>query len=201
MVDCDIIKDLLPSYIDKTSSDSTNELIIEHLQKCQNCSTIITNLNKDIDIKPLFSQDEQIDYLKGYRNDRTKAVIKTILISAIIILLLLLVLQYICIHMEFFVDVNTVPIVYVGQKKNNENILQLVFESWDKKSDLSFKHEEKEDNVIYIKVVKKYNFNNSFRTFFYVDINENTKQVYLEDKQGNLKEIWNKEQGILTEIE
>ena len=48
-VDCDIIKDLLPSYIDKTASNSTNELVEEHLKNCEDCTSILENMNSVVD--------------------------------------------------------------------------------------------------------------------------------------------------------
>lgn len=41
LIDCDIIQDLLPSYNDKISSKSTNDLVEEHLQKCENCRMVL----------------------------------------------------------------------------------------------------------------------------------------------------------------
>ncbi len=35
-VECDVIQDLLPSYIDKISTEATNALVEEHLQTCKN---------------------------------------------------------------------------------------------------------------------------------------------------------------------
>ena len=61
-VECDVIKDLLPSYIDKVSSNSTNNLVEQHLKKCKDCATKLKEMNEEIDIKPLYNQEEQIDY-------------------------------------------------------------------------------------------------------------------------------------------
>ena len=65
-INCEIIQDLLPSYSDKISSKSTNELVERHLQKCENCREVLLKMNKDIDIDILNSNDTKIDYLKGY---------------------------------------------------------------------------------------------------------------------------------------
>ena len=40
---CAVVKDLLPLYIDKLTSDETNKLIDKHLQSCQDCKE---HLNK-----------------------------------------------------------------------------------------------------------------------------------------------------------
>ena len=75
-INCDIIKDLLPSYIDKTSSKSTNKLVKDHLQKCKDCSLTFSYMNKDIDSELLFNQNEHIDFLKGYKKAKTIAGLK-----------------------------------------------------------------------------------------------------------------------------
>lgn len=36
-ISCDVIKDLLPLYIDNVCSDDTRKLIEEHLEECENC--------------------------------------------------------------------------------------------------------------------------------------------------------------------
>ena len=71
-INCEIIQDLLPSYSDKISSKSTNELVERHLQKCENCREVLLKMNKDIDIDILNSNDTKIDYLKGYKRNRKR---------------------------------------------------------------------------------------------------------------------------------
>lgn len=196
-VNCDIIKDLLPGYIDKMSSESTNKLVIEHLQKCKNCSTALADMNKDIDSELLFNQNEQIDYLKGFRRDKIRAIIKTILIFSIIILVLFLFLQEVVTKFEFFVDINNLNIAYQSEEKLNENTIELEFQAIDKKFNLDFKYEETNGKDIYIVPVGKFTYWSSpSKTYFYANINENTERVFLKDKKGNVKEIWNKDKQL-----
>ena len=135
---CDIIKDLLPGYIDKTTSESTNKLVIDHLQKCKNCSIALADMNTDINSELLFKQNEQIDYLKGFRKDKITSIIKAILISIIIILVLFLFLQEVVSKFEFFVDINDLHIKYQSEEKMNESTMELVFQAIDKKFNLDF---------------------------------------------------------------
>lgn len=199
-VNCDIIKDLLPGYIDKTSSESTNKLVIEHLQKCKDCSAALADMNKDIDSELLFNQNEQIDYLKGFRKDKIKAIIKTILIFIIIILVLFLFLQEVVTRFEFSVDINNLWINYLSAEKLNENTIELEFQAIDTKYNLIFKNEETNGKDIYIEPVGKFTFwMPPSRTNIVVNINEDTERILLKDKKGNIKEIWNKDTGGLTE--
>lgn len=68
-INCDVIQDLLPSYLDKITSESTNRLVEDHLQSCNKCSKILEEMNKKIDAE-LFNQNEKIDYLKGFRKEK-----------------------------------------------------------------------------------------------------------------------------------
>lgn len=76
-IDCDVIKDLLPSYIDKVSSKATNDLIEEYIETCKSCTSKLKEMNKEIDVKPLYSQEDKIDYLKGYRKNKRKFIFHT----------------------------------------------------------------------------------------------------------------------------
>jgi Predicted integral membrane protein len=46
-MDCDVIKDLLPLYIEKLTSESSNELVEEHIKNCENCKELLLNLSED----------------------------------------------------------------------------------------------------------------------------------------------------------
>ena len=38
--ECNIVQDLLPNYIEKLTSENTNEYITKHLSECEQCSNI-----------------------------------------------------------------------------------------------------------------------------------------------------------------
>lgn len=197
-INCDIIKDLLPSYIDKTSSKSTNKLVKDHLQKCKDCSLTFSYMNKDIDSELLFNQNEHIDFLKGYKKAKTIAIIKAILITIIVILVLFLFFQEVISKSEFFIDINNLYISYDAEEIIDENTIELQFIAIDKKFNLDFKYEEINDKDIYIEPIGKFTyFSLPSRAYFYATINKNTEKVFLKDKNGHTKEIWNKDNGVL----
>lgn len=43
--DCKVIEDLLPLYSDSVCSDESRKLVEEHLQECENCRTLLNNLD------------------------------------------------------------------------------------------------------------------------------------------------------------
>ena len=45
--DCEIIRDLLPLYVDDVCSTWTKELVEKHLQNCNECQKILKNMEKD----------------------------------------------------------------------------------------------------------------------------------------------------------
>jgi len=45
---CSIVQDLLPNYIEKLTSEDTNEAIEEHLAACEACKEIYEQMNSDI---------------------------------------------------------------------------------------------------------------------------------------------------------
>ena len=48
--ECDIIKDLLPSYVDEICSEASKEWIEEHLKECAQCRRVLTDLHSCIAI-------------------------------------------------------------------------------------------------------------------------------------------------------
>lgn len=48
-IDCEIIKDAIPLYVDGISGDATNEIIEEHLKECEKCRRTYEKLKADRD--------------------------------------------------------------------------------------------------------------------------------------------------------
>lgn len=65
--ECELIKDLLPNYVEKLTSEETNKYIEEHLNNCEECKKTFDNMSQDIKKEKKLSKKE-IDYLKKYRN-------------------------------------------------------------------------------------------------------------------------------------
>ena len=47
-IECGVIQDLLPSYIDGLTSDESNKLVISHLSECQGCNEIYNEMKQGI---------------------------------------------------------------------------------------------------------------------------------------------------------
>ena len=137
-VNCEIIKDLLPSYIDNVSSKSTNDLVEEHIKDCKGCQTKLKEMNKEVDIKPLYNQEEQIDYLKGYRKNKIMTIIFTIILTIDIIGVGILAYQLIVNYVDIFADVNDIEVLQQKQIYNWEGEEYINFDITPKKCKVMF---------------------------------------------------------------
>lgn len=83
--DCKIVQDLLPNYIENLTDELTNEFIEEHIAGCEECATMLKNMNGEIKLEHI-NQDKEIKYLKNIR----KRVLRTILIVSVIVIIIAL---------------------------------------------------------------------------------------------------------------
>lgn len=49
-MDCDIVKDLLPLYVEDLTSEKSNQFIEEHIATCDECTNNLKNIKKEIPI-------------------------------------------------------------------------------------------------------------------------------------------------------
>ena len=67
---CEVVQDLLPSYVDGLTSEVTNKSIESHIQNCTSCSEIFNRM-KQPEISEMTMQKQDIDFLKkrGQKQD------------------------------------------------------------------------------------------------------------------------------------
>lgn len=81
-INCEIIKDLLPLYVDNLVSEKTKNAVDEHMEECEGCKSILEDIipveqnNSEYNIK-------QIDCLKKIKKKSRKRAIISILIGMI----------------------------------------------------------------------------------------------------------------------
>lgn len=88
-INCDIIRDLLPLYIDELTSEVSNKSINEHLENCTECKEIAHTMDKTIIINNIDTKKE-IDYLKKIKTKKTKAIFLSIAICISVFLVALI---------------------------------------------------------------------------------------------------------------
>ncbi len=74
---CEIIKDLLPSYIDGLTSAESNSEIEVHLITCQECTEMLEQMKTEVDVENVELNKEMIKPFKKLN----KRVIKSVLIT------------------------------------------------------------------------------------------------------------------------
>ena len=193
--ECDIVKDLMQNYIDKVSSEATNDLIETHIQTCKECNVILNQMQKDVDIEPLIEQNEQVDYLKGFKKKKIGTIIATIIIT---ILVLFIAFLWITKFIEDTrVNINLDKLSIEGWYLEEEGKLGCYL--WNNKNNIVYDIVEDKDNKeIYINVLGKYSFSpvvQQWRTENTLDINK----IYVKNKEGNIRLIWDKSKGLLVE--
>lgn len=84
-VNCNIIQDLLPSYIERLTSEQSNQAIEKHINNCSECSKYLNELRQDI--APQADLPDEIDYLKKIKSKmkRSKYISLGILSLALVI--------------------------------------------------------------------------------------------------------------------
>lgn len=89
--DCNVIKDLLPLYIDDVCSNESRELVEKHLRNCNNCQKYLDELK--FDIKE--SKVDEINVFKKFaKKINFKIIINTIIISCFVLAITLGILYF-----------------------------------------------------------------------------------------------------------
>lgn len=87
---CDIVKDLLPLYIEGLTSKDSNEEIEKHLESCEECRTFYQEMSGEIEEKlPVSTDVQELDYLKKVRKRNLRTV--AITSGSVVVVLLILV--------------------------------------------------------------------------------------------------------------
>lgn len=84
---CKVIQDLLPNYIEKLTSNETNEFVNTHIEECKDCKKSLEIMEKGI-VEENKKQNKQIDYLKRYKRKMT--ILKSLIGIVVVCLVLFL---------------------------------------------------------------------------------------------------------------
>lgn len=84
--ECEIIRDILPNYIDKTTSNASNKLVEEHIKECKECNNYYLNL-KSININMDNKEKRKINGFKIY--NRKMKILKMCIVFFIIVILII----------------------------------------------------------------------------------------------------------------
>ena len=73
---CEIVEDLMPSYIDGLTNEVTNSAVREHLSHCGKCNAKLDTMSEPCSEDKIEQEKKEIDFLKKNRrkNIRTKLI-------------------------------------------------------------------------------------------------------------------------------
>ena len=82
---CDIVQDLLPSYVDGILSDTSTCAVAKHLQSCKTCHDMYDDMVTDeLRQDNTDQQEKEIDYLKKVRSKTRHFTLAAILIAVLL---------------------------------------------------------------------------------------------------------------------
>ena len=89
-IECDIVKDLLPLYVEQISSEASNRVIEEHIAECEQCKTIYQEM-KSPKLHIQYDREPAESFHKYVKKGKRKLGVKVAVITAAVILLLVIV--------------------------------------------------------------------------------------------------------------
>ncbi|MBE5934425.1 MAG: zf-HC2 domain-containing protein [Lachnospiraceae bacterium] len=146
---CEIVRDLLPLYVDNLTCEVTNKEIEKHLGECEECKGVENMMRNELINEQKVVLEKEVDYLKKVKVVNKKKNIITIGISALIII-------SICIALF----INTYVIgeevkneeVFVYKMDIKDNKVNVVFNTGDDGIKITKFDAEEENGVVNIKV-------------------------------------------------
>lgn len=85
-LNCNVIRDLLPTYVDDICSAETKVIIEEHIQKCNDCRNLVKMI-RETEFVSQEADNKEIDYMKKIRKHFTgKSIVCFVLLLLIAVL-------------------------------------------------------------------------------------------------------------------
>ena len=84
---CDVIRDLLPSYVEQLTGSETNELVEQHLADCEECRKVVENMKNNEKMSPVIQGEEkaELDFLKKNKK-RTRLIVWCSIVAAVLVI-------------------------------------------------------------------------------------------------------------------
>lgn len=85
-IDCEIIMDLLPNYVEELTSDRTNQVVKEHLESCEHCREAYEQMMEDMHPSEAEKIPDSAKILSFLKKMKSRAFFKGALLTAVICL-------------------------------------------------------------------------------------------------------------------
>lgn len=119
---CNVIKDLLPLYIEKITSQDSNEIIEEHLKECENCKEYFFKLEDEGFLEDLKEENEDKENPKKTMKNIKKKIMRGKLLFALITVIIVIITLF---SIYSYMNNKIVPIQYdnnISIKEQNGNV-------------------------------------------------------------------------------
>ncbi len=136
--ECDIIKDLLFSYNDDILSNTSKELVEEHLKNCEECKKVLEEIKKESVQK---NQSKEIDFLKNIKKNINK---KNIIILVVFIVLIIIVFFNIQVYYNYNEIASTME-VYLKDDITEQQIEDIKNKIIEKSENIEIEYVSKEE--------------------------------------------------------
>ncbi len=176
-LDCEIVRDLLPNYIDELTSGYTNHAIEKHLESCEDCSEVYEKMQED------FLEDEEMEkerkkfhppesVLLFLKKVKKKAFCKGAVIAAIVVGLIAGILGYNEYWQRFRVAVPIEAVEYEAYRMPDGGIAVTLTVPDEDKYKVSGWDCHREDGVHYFcaQMLYKPKLTNLLNAIFYPDV-------------------------------
>ena len=138
--ECDIVRDLLFSYCDGVLSQTSKELVEEHLKNCENCRNILEEIKQDDKSQ---KQKKEIDFLKNIKKKLNK---KNIIISITLIFLACIVIFNI-LTFRYYNEMASKMEIYLQDNISDEEIENIKNKITEISSDIEVEYISKEQGL------------------------------------------------------
>ena len=103
--ECKIVQDLLPNYIDKLTSEESNQYIDEHINSCCECKKVLKDMEEEIKSNSKENDKRKIDYMKKVKNKLgTVHIIKTAFLTTFLLFFVIIIGYFIYLYSPGIVD-------------------------------------------------------------------------------------------------
>ena len=135
--ECDIVGDLLFSYNDGILSNTSKELVEEHLKKCEKCRKILEEIKQENDEK---NQVKEINYFKSIKKKINK---RNVIILVVFIILMIIVLFNIQVYNNYNEVASTMEI-YLEDDITDQQIEDIKNKIIEKSENIELEYVSKE---------------------------------------------------------
>lgn len=92
--ECEMIKDLLPLYVDEICSEESKNVVEKHIESCESCKALLEKLNSKVEL-PI---ETDIEDVKGFKRFVNKKIWTRVLVIAIVLVVFLFIANYLLIN-------------------------------------------------------------------------------------------------------